>query len=194
MTESPFSRTPAIDQAPRYDGLSIALHWASAGLILLNWLLGEFRFLAAQGSPRTAVLSTHILIGLAIAAMLPARLAWRAGPGRRLRAEPGLMGWTVKAAHAGLYLLIAVAVLAGMSHVAAHGLHLFGTVLTPGLDLAQHGLLQKFGRLHGTLADLLVLLAATHALAALAHHIVLGDEVLLRMAPFLPGRARRAEG
>lgn len=192
MTERPSYRFPAIVRAARYDGLSMALHWASAGLILLNWLLGEFRTLAPHGSPRTAVISTHILVGLAITVMLLARLAWRAGPGRRFAAEPGLRGWAAKAAHAGLYGLIAVTVLAGMSHVGAHGLHLFGAALTAGFDSGPHGPLHLLGELHGTLANLLVLLAAAHALAALAHHVVLGDEILLRMAPILAGRPRRA--
>jgi cytochrome b561 len=181
-----FPGRPEPPSHQHYDAASIALHWASAILIALDWLIAKGRFLAPPGGPRTALISTHILVGLTIGVMLLARLAWRAGPGRRLEAEPGLVGVTAKAAHVGLYALIAATVLAGLAAVAAHGLHLFGAALTPRFDFWPRGPLFLLGRLHGKLSDLLGLLAAGHAMAALAHHVVLRDGVLLRMAPFLP--------
>jgi cytochrome b561 len=174
-------------EAAHYDRTSIAFHWASAGLIGLNWLLGQTRSFFPAGDPRVAVLSTHMLIGLSIAAMLLARLAWRAGPGRRLAAVPGLLGLAARAMHVTLYLMIGATVLAGASAGLSHGFHLYGASLLPRLRLWPLPLL---GHLHGKLADLLVLLAGLHALAALGHHVVLGDGVLLRMAPFLPEALR----
>ncbi len=175
-----------------YDRTSILLHWASALLIGLNWLLGQTRFFFPAGDPRVAVLSTHMLIGLSVGVMLLARLAWRAGPGRRLDAEPGFAGLLGKAMHVTLYVVIGATVLAGASGALSHGFHLFGASLLPRLDFWPRGPLALLGHLHGKLADLLVVLAGLHALAALAHHVVLGDGILLRMAPFLPEGLRPA--
>lgn len=178
----------------RYDRMSIALHWGSAGTILLNWVIGQFHMLAPRGAPRVEVISTHILIGLAVGLMLLARLAWRAGPGRRLGAEPGWQGPAAQAAHAGLYGLIGMTVLAGASHTAEHGLNLFGVVGLPGFDFWTLGPLWLAGKLRGKLADALVVLAGLHALAALGHHVLLGDGILLRMAPALARGGRRESG
>jgi cytochrome b561 len=70
-------------------------------------------------------------------------------------------------------------------------------MVVPRIALVTHGPLALRAHLHGTLADLVAVLAALHALAALAHHFVLGDGILLRMAPFLPrwlSPARLREG
>ena len=94
--------------------------------------------------------------------------------------------------HLALYVAIGVTVLAGFTHALAHGIRLYGTEVVPRVALVTHGPLGLLGHLHGTLADLVVALAGLHALAALAHHFVLGDGILLRMAPFLPPGLRPA--
>jgi cytochrome b561 len=179
-------------QDEHYDRASIVLHWASALLILINWLLGQEFWLFARGAPRAAALSTHTLIGLTIALLLLTRLVWRAGPGRRLAGEPGFLGVAAKAMHATLYALIGLVVLAGASRSFGHGYHFYGTLLVSPIAFLTHGPFGLLARLHVKLADLLIVLAALHALAALAHHVVLGDRILLRMAPFLPSGLRRA--
>jgi cytochrome b561 len=178
--------------AEHYDRTTILLHWASALLIGLNWLLGQTRSFFPAGDPRVAVLSTHMLIGLSVGVMLLARLTWRAGPGKRLAAEPGLIGLAATVMHRTIYAVIGITVCAGASAALAHGFHLYGASLLPRVDFWPHGPLFLLGHLHGKLADLLVVLAGFHALVALAHHVVLGDGILLRMAPFLPAGLRPA--
>ncbi|MDA8049689.1 MAG: hypothetical protein M0002_06750 [Rhodospirillales bacterium] len=134
MFETPSRYSAEIASEDGYDALSISVHWASAGLILLDWLLGQLRFLAPVGTSRAAVISTHILLGLAIGMMLLARLAWRAGPGRNFGPESGLIGRLAKATHIGLYGLIGATGLAGISAVVTRGLRLFGTAITPRFD------------------------------------------------------------
>ncbi|HUC17279.1 MAG TPA: cytochrome b/b6 domain-containing protein [Acetobacteraceae bacterium] len=180
-------------QDVHYDRASIVFHWATAALIGINWLLGQGFFLFPRGTPRGAALTTHTLIGLTIGAMLLARITWRLGPGRRLAAEPGLLGTAAKAVHGALYVLIGITVLAGASRSFGHGYHFYGMLLVPPVAFLTHGLLGLLGHLHTRLADLLIILAGLHALAAIAHHVVLGDFVLLRMAPFLPVGLRRAQ-
>ncbi|HTU56559.1 MAG TPA: cytochrome b/b6 domain-containing protein [Acetobacteraceae bacterium] len=186
------SLAAASRHAEQYDSASIFLHWAMALLIALNWLLGQTRPFFPAGGPRAAVLSTHMLIGMSIGVLLLVRIAWRAGPGRRLAAERGGLGLVGKAMHLALYAAIGVTVLAGLTRALAHGIRLYGTEVVPRVALVAHGPLALLAHLHGTLADLVGVLAALHALAALAHHFVLGDFVLLRMAPFLPAALRPA--
>jgi cytochrome b561 len=180
-------------QDVHYDRTSLFFHWASAVLIGSNWLLGQGFFLFPRGTPRGAAVTTHTLIGLTIGAMLLARLFWRLGPGRRLAGEPGLLGAAAKAAHGALYVLIGITVLAGAARSFGHGYHFYGTLLVPPIAFLAQGAFGLLGHLHSRLADLLIILAGLHALAAIAHHVVLGDFILLRMAPFLPAGLRRAQ-
>ncbi|HUA78713.1 MAG TPA: cytochrome b/b6 domain-containing protein [Acetobacteraceae bacterium] len=184
------SSIPPAWRAEHYDRASIALHWASAILIGINWMLGQGFSFIPRGSPRTDVVSTHMLIGLSVGLMLLARLAWRAGPGRRLAAEPGLLGLAAKTLHGTLYAVIGATVLAGLSAALSHGFHLYGASILPRLDFWPRGPLFQLSHWHGKLADLLIILAGLHALAALWHHAIQGDAILLRMAPFLPSGLR----
>jgi len=186
------SAEPAWQDA-HYDRASIFFHWATAVLIGINWLLGQGFFLFPRGTSLGAAVTTHTLIGLTIGAMLLARLTWRLGPGKRLAAEPGLLGAAAKAVHGALYGLIAITVLAGAARSFGHGYHFYGTLLVGPIAFLTHGLLGLLGKLHTKLADLLIILAGLHALAAIAHHVLLGDFILLRMAPFLPASLRRAQ-
>jgi len=172
---------------PRYDSTSIVLHWLMAVLILLDWLIGQGRHLAPPGAARGLVLSGHMLFGIAIGAILVARIAWRASVGRRFAPEPGPLGGAAVAAHIGLYVLMAATVLAGLATAMIHAKPIFGLVLPP---LAPRAVLHPLAELHSVFANLLGLLAAVHALAAIGHHVVLRDRVLVRMAPFLPARLR----
>ena len=171
------------DPKRRYDTISIGLHWLMAAVILLDWLIGQGRNFVPGAGARADAISLHMLIGITIGILLLARIAWRARAGRRFGYEPGLLGLAARAAHMGLYILITATVLAGLAAAAMYKVHLFGVALPA---LAPHGPLFLLASLHSVLADLLGLLAAAHALAALTHHFVMDDEVLLRMAPFLP--------
>jgi cytochrome b561 len=69
--------------------------------------------------------------------------------------------------------------------------------LVAGVDIsplvgASHGAGATFASVHKWLGDAIMWLAGLHALAALYHHIVLKDDVLITMLPrWLPvGRAR----
>lgn len=181
-------RTPSLSEpVNRYDLTSVVLHWLMAVLILLDWLIGQGRGFAAPGAARAGVLSWHMLLGTAIGLILVARIAWRASAGRHFAYAPGPLGRAAIATHVGLYLLMAVTVLAGLATAMIHGTPIFGLVLP---ELAPHVILYPLAEFHSLFADLLGLLAAVHALAAMGHHFVWRDRVLVRMAPFLPAWLR----
>lgn len=184
----PTVRVPASSEsAYRYDVPSITLHWLMAVLILLDWLIGQGRGFAPPGTAYDSVLSLHMTLGIAIGAILVVRIVWRVSAGRHFGYARGPLGRAARAAHVGLYVLMAATVLAGLANAMVNGTLIFGVLLPKPAPQAS---LDLFAGLHSVFANLLGLLAAAHALAAIAHHFVLRDRVLIRMAPFLPAWLR----
>lgn len=171
----------------RYDLPTVVLHWLMAVLILLDWVIGQGRGFAAPGGARAGVLSWHMLLGIAIGVILVARIVWRLSAGEHFAYAKGPLGRVAIAAHVALYVLMAVTVLAGFATAMVRSTPIFGLTLP---ELAPRATLDLFGGFHGVFANLLGLLAAVHAVAAIGHHFVLRDRVLVRMAPFLPAWLR----
>ena len=167
-----------------YDGISIFLHWLTAALVGTLWTLGQCFSYFAQGAPRNAALSIHILLGITLGAVLLVRIAWRSSAGRRLpAADSGRAGRLAHSAHHGLYVLLVVTVALGLSRVWLHGNQVFEWFGFARPAFSTRALTRTVGGLHGDFADVVVILAGLHAAAALAHHYLLRDSVLQRMLP-----------
>lgn len=168
----------------RYDGFSVLLHWLTALLVVFLWVLGQIRSYFPKGAPRDAVLSLHVLCGLLVAAVLVVRIAWRLSAGRRL--PPANRGWLnrlTQIVHLGLYGLLVVTVLLGLSRVWLHGNSVFGWFEFHRVAFSTRALTRTIGDLHGDFGDIVIIVAGLHAAAALAHHYLLQDSVLRRMLP-----------
>jgi cytochrome b561 len=89
------------------------------------------------------------------------------------------------AAHGLLYLLLAAVPLLGWAATSAAGkpVALLGIVPLPALVGVDDGLADFLGDAHGFVAWTLVALAGLHAAAALWHHLVQRDGVLVAMLP-----------
>jgi len=173
-----------LDPAPRYDGLSIALHWLTAGLVAILWTLGQTIDFFPKGAPKIDARSVHITLGAVLALVLLVRVLWRARAGRRLPlANAGWLGAAAKAVHYGLYLLVGATVLLGICNAWQRGDVLFNLYRIPQLVPGDTALRRTLGELHGDLADVVLIVAGLHAAAALAHHYLLRDRVLRRMLP-----------
>jgi cytochrome b561 len=73
-----------------------------------------------------------------------------------------------------------------------HPLTLLGGITVEPLLAQNHSLGETLAELHGWLGDAILWVAGLHALAALYHHWVLGDGVLVSILPgWLPLRVRR---
>ncbi len=180
---SPESPAAAQQQA-HYDRTSVQLHWLSAGLVLLLWVLGKTIDDFAKGAPRIGARSTHIVLGAVLAVLLIARLAWRGRWGRRLPpANAGLAGQAARAGHVTLYLLLAATVALGIANAWIRGDNLFGLVTITSLAPGDKALRKLVENLHATFANVILIVAGLHALMALIHHYVLKDGVLRRMLP-----------
>ncbi len=79
------STRTTLDTVPDiYDKVTIRLHWATAVLVSVLWLMGRTIGFMPRGPLRIDMWSVHILLGVALACVLVARIIWRATNGRKL--------------------------------------------------------------------------------------------------------------
>ena len=122
-----------------------------------------------------------------VLALVLARLVWRMVD--RAPAEPPMPAWmllTARIVHWLLYALLVTAPITailgawlGGHAVTLAGIGQMGPFLSPSHDLGE-----ALANLHGSLANAIVWIAGLHAAAALYHHFVLRDRVLVAMLPF----------
>jgi cytochrome b561 len=164
-----------------YDRRTIALHWLTAALVVTLWGLAQiidFFPTALRVYPRSA----HILFGVALAVIYTMRVIWRNTSGRSLPpADTGWMRYAAKAAHYGLYALVAAAVLLGLTYEAVRGDNILNLFRLPSIAPGDKALRGFLGDWHGTAANAVLILAGLHASAALFHQYVLKDRLLNRM-------------
>ncbi len=152
--------------APRYDRTTIWLHWATAALVLVQWLTAQIIDLFPKGMPRIEARSAHISLGVCLAILLVARLVWRSARGRVLPpAGRGVLQIVAKGGHLALYLLIGVTIFVGLMLVWVRGDSVFGLFAIPAFNPGDKNLADKVGDLHGALATLILILAGLHAAA-----------------------------
>ncbi|MEI9986240.1 MAG: cytochrome b [Aliidongia sp.] len=177
---------------PRYDRVTIALHWLTAVLVIVLFALAEIWGYLPRGTPlRRGFQALHISLGILLALVFVARLAWRLTQGRSLpAATTGLQNLAATAANWALYLLLAAQIGLGFLFRWAQGepFLFFGLFSIPSPMTADRPTAHSFGELHNTIAWVIIVLAGCHAAAALLHHYVLRDGLLRRM---LPGTAPR---
>ena len=184
-----------------YDTLSRVLHWLTAIAVLVAFILGPGGFgrLMRQGVDPGGRLDIvlHETLGLLVLCLTLVRLIWvalrSARPRvampvwmRRLAALVQLLLWGL------LLLLPATALLALGSE--AHPLTLIGGLRVEQLPWIAASPLANWadwGNLHGLLGDTIMWLAGLHAAAALYHHVVLHDKVLISMLPAVKNFGRR---
>lgn len=174
--------------AERYDPTTIALHWAIALLIAFQWLGAHAIDWFPKGPLRVDARALHILAGALVIGLLVARIIWRATQGRRLPpAGSGPSEWAAKALQGLLYLTLAAILCGGVATEWVRGDSLFGLFSLPKFGPwtgeARHALAERIGGYHALAANVILVLAGLHAIAALAHHFVLKDNVLRRMSP-----------
>lgn len=170
-----------------FDPVSIALHWATAALVLSQllsgWAMSELGALAMVPGLLVIHRSTGVMIW--IVALL--RVFWRqtfasfpAFPADMRR----ISRWTARATEYLLYALLLVQPLTGSLYTLLRGrpFVLFGTTVPP-LLARNTDLSEQFHKLHILGAYAFAAVVTGHAFAALLHHFVRRDDVLESMAP-----------
>ena len=166
----------------KYDRGTIVYHWATAVLVFGLWIMGKTSDLLPKGPLRQGYWSTHYLLGLALILVFLARVYWRLTSGRRLPdARVGPAELAAKAMHHLLYLLIAAALALGVYAALVRGASLYGLVAFP--EIGPSEMRRPSHQWHELAANLVVILAIGHAVAAMWHQFWLRDGLLQRMRP-----------
>jgi cytochrome b561 len=171
-----------------YTRTAIALHWIVAALILFNLAFGLYIVEVLPLSPQKLKLfSYHKWIGVTVFLLATARLLWRAfHPAPSLPAA--MKPWEIRAAHAShalLYVLFFAAPLSGWLFSSAAGFQTvyLGVLPIPDLIARDKAWADILRTAHHWINYTLAAIIAVHAAAALKHHLIDRDEVLVRMLP-----------
>ncbi|MGB3812538.1 MAG: cytochrome b [Shinella sp.] len=169
--------------------MAIVLHWTIALLFLGQMVLG-YLTQAVADYPRLQfdLYQWHKSFGFVVLALALSRLVWFLSSVRPLPLA-GVPRWEAMAAHATHRLLLALTVavpLAGWMIASTSPLRIpsfiFDLVLIPDLPLARSDTMEAFwSGTHALLAYGAGLLALVHAGAAIHHHLLRGDDTLVRM-------------
>lgn len=170
----------------RWGSLGIALHWTIAVLVLLLQVpVGITMLTLDPGSSQDLAFNIHKTTGIVIFTLAVVRLAWRwSNPVPSLPDD--LPAWQRRAArgsHAVLYFLLFAMPISGFLYTAMGGFPVpffmlvdLGPLVPENADAAE-----TFRTIHVTLQWLLYATVLLHVMAALQHHFVRRDAILLRM-------------
>ncbi len=163
------------------------LHWSVAALILALMALGWLARLAPLAPSKITLFYWHKSLGMLVLALVLLRLGWRLFnrppplPGNLPRWEPVLARLT----HGLLYALILLMPVSGWLLNSAAGVpfKIFWVLPLPPISPVSARLENIFGLAHLALFSALGALLIGHIGAALRHHFLLHNRVLVRMLP-----------
>src|SRR5947209_6868922 len=132
------TRIVAADDGTAYDNVAVVLHWATALIVLVNFLLAEtWDWL---GKPTARLMqSTHMSFGVLLAVIIVMRIAWRLLPGHQVSSlERGWGRIASKLVHYLLYTLLLSEVTLGLlvQWSRGHPLPFFGVGITAPVNRA----------------------------------------------------------
>ncbi|MDN5924237.1 MAG: cytochrome b [Xanthomonadales bacterium] len=179
----------------RWNALAQIFHWMIAALIIVQAGIGLTMVTLPKRPSIIPIYDLHKSIGLTILALAILRLLWRLAsrhPGLPAHVPSWERG-TARATHIALYVLLFAIPLSGWLFDSATSLRplvWWGVLHMPNLTGGPDASLKVIGHtLHVTLFWCLVAVTLLHIAAALKHHFIDRDKVLLNMLP----RRRRSE-
>ncbi|MCF1461405.1 cytochrome b [Agrobacterium vitis] len=171
----------------RYNSGMIWLHWATALLVLTLFLSAEiWDFTEKGGALRNGLKALHYGAGITLFAVFLLRLVWRIASLKTLpEEEKGVLGLMAKAVHYLLYFGLAAQISLGFLWRWSQGkpVDFFGLFSIPDLIGISPDYRHLLGDMHSLLAWVIIGAATLHAVAAIFHHAVLKDGVLMKMMP-----------
>lgn len=171
----------------RYGAVAQSFHWVMAVLVLVAFIYGpggsEARVYSAA---RDFKRQLHETLGMAVFALVILRLLWRTIDARP--DPPAMARWMDVASRAVQGLLYVLMLALPLTAISGAWLEGHPLTLLGGLEVApwlakNHDLGATIAEIHTWLGDTIMWLAGFHALAALFHHFVLRDPVLVSMLP-----------
>jgi cytochrome b561 len=179
---------PILEARTRYDAVAQTFHWVIAALIVTQFVLAWSAEDLPLGLHKLVLFARHKSFGMTVLMLAVLRLAWRL-----FHAPPPLpegMSWIERklapATHAAFYVLLFAMPLTGwlMSSAKSYSVSWFGLFTWPNLIGKSDTAFDTLRETHDVLSWALLALVVLHVLAALKHHFVGKDPVLLRMLPF----------
>jgi|GEM_PF-66438 len=175
----------------RYNDVAVLLHWTIALLILGLLAVGKYMTgLERDDGMRFVLTQWHKTFGILVLLLAVVRLVWKLA--HTAPAMPSTdPAWQRAAAHVThglLYVLMFAIPLTGWAMASVSVLDvdtlLFDVIPWPHLPLPQSESMEhRFHTLHELGGNFLILLFLLHAGAALKHHLINKDHVLVRMLP-----------
>ena len=162
-------------------------HWLVAALILAQFVLGWLAASWPLSPTKLSLFVWHKSIGMLVLALVTLRLVCRLAT-RAPALPPDMPGWERVAAHAShvlLYLLMVAMPLSGWVVSSASGVpfKIFRQLPLPAIVAVDKHTAELAALVHFLLGVAFAALLVVHVAAALRHHFVKRDEVLVRMLP-----------
>ena len=176
-----------------YSAVARHFHWWTFALVAVQFALGIFMLVRASWldiwdfTTNTAY-SAHKLLGVIVFLVVVARLFYRVRHGAPTD-EPSLEPWQKRVSHLthwAIYALLIIVALIGWFGVQLYpALDVFGLFSLPAVVRPDNAASAWVLWLHMITAFGLAFLLVMHTAAALYHHFIRRDGVLLRMLPWL---------
>lgn len=183
----------------RYGAVTQALHWTTAILVVVAFAYGlggseQHVYSGARDFKR----QVHESLGMCVFALTLVRVLWKmVDRPPELLDTPRWMQIAAKGLQGFLYLLLFMVPLTAIAGawLEGHSLTFIGNITFAPMLMPSHEVGAAVAELHTWLGDAILWLAGAHAFAALYHHVVLKDGVLLTMLPaWLASSSVRAGG
>ena len=165
----------------------MGLHWITPLLLVAVYVFAISIDMSTSRDAAMWRLMMHRSFGLTVLLLTVFRLAWRQVVGVPALPQdvPRLQRLAARLAAIGLYTLLLVQPLLGIVASQLHGdrISVFGIVTLPLMSGVNRAVARNLIGIHRTVAILLLILIALHAMAAHYHHFIRRDHVLLGMLP-----------
>ncbi|WP_414441552.1 cytochrome b [Burkholderia sp. 22PA0106] len=180
---------------PRYPGGARLFHWLMAAIIVTVWFIGFGSSHWRGDAPRGGTpLLVHKAIASTVLFLVMARLVYRWLRRRAYPALPPTLSPPMRAVATGVHIVLYASVMMATplsgwiwSSVAGHPVPVLGLFNLPPLAAVDHASYDRWMWIHRAFAWSAGAVIVVHVLAALKHHFIDRDEILVRM---LPGRGR----
>lgn len=169
----------------RYGSIAQSFHWVTAILVLAAFVLGPGgQEQSIYSASRDFERQLHETLGMLVFVLTFLRLFWKLiDTPPQTEPMPGWMEKTAKLVQGSLYFLLFAVPATAISGAWLEG---HPVTLLAGLQIApqigvSHSLGAALANVHTWFADAIIWIAAAHAFAAIYHHLLLKDGVLLTM-------------
>lgn len=171
----------------RYSPSARILHWVTAMLVLIAFIVGpEGSEQQIYDTSRDFGLQLHETLGLAVLGLTVVRVLWRVIDSQPEPIEvERWMGIASKVVQGLLYILLFAVPLSAIAGAwfEGHPLTLLASIKIMPAIATSRSVGKTIAEIHTWLGDAILWLAGFHALAALFHHYILKDGILVSMLP-----------